>query len=246
MFSYNEYKSIVEKVTNELPLSDSLSVYNGLDEFVFIRHDVEYSVERAYDLAKFESEELYINTAYLFQLRNNSYNILSSKNIQLVREMRDMGHEIGLHVHLGGLKNVDDIEDYVLDDISTLEKYFDFDVDIFSFHRPSQESLRRNVDIEDKINLYGDKFFHYYKIRRPKNVNVMYLPDSNHHWRFGHPLDLDLKKHKRIQINCHPFSWTPQGHDNLNNFKTLIDEKNIETIYSVNDETKTFPKELLP
>ena len=36
MFSYNEYKSIVEKVTNELPLSDSLSVYDGLDEFVFI------------------------------------------------------------------------------------------------------------------------------------------------------------------------------------------------------------------
>ena len=34
-----------------------------------------------------------------------------------------MGHEIGLHVHLGGLKNIDDIEDYVLDDISTLEKY---------------------------------------------------------------------------------------------------------------------------
>ena len=74
----------------------------------------------------------------------------------------------------------------------------------------------------------------------------MYLPDSNHHWRFGHPLDLDFKKYRKIQINCHPFSWTIQGYDNLNNFKTLIDEKNIESIYSINDETKTFPKELLP
>ena len=85
MFSYNEYKSIIKKVTNELPLSDCLSVLNGLDEFVFVRHDVEFSVKRAFNLAKFESNDLSINTTYLFQLRNNNYNILSSKNIKLVR-----------------------------------------------------------------------------------------------------------------------------------------------------------------
>ena len=245
MFSYNEYKSIIKKVTNELPLSDCLSVLNGLDEFVFVRHDVEFSVKRAFNLAKFESNDLSINTTYLFQLRNNNYNILSSKNIKLVREIKDMGHSIGLHVHLGGLKNIDDIENYVENDISTLGKYFGFDVNEYSFHRPTQESLRRNVDIKNRINLYGDKFFHYYETEKPKNMNVVYLADSNHLWRYGYPLDLDLNKHRKIQLNCHPFSWTLKGYDNLNNFRTLADEKRLESIYSLNDETKTFPKELL-
>ena len=57
--------------------------------------------------------------------------------------------------------------------------------------------------------------------------------------------NLDLNKHRKIQLNCHPFSWTLKGYDNLNNFRTLADEKRLESIYSLNDETKTFPKELL-
>ena len=47
-------------------------------------------------LAKLENN-LGVKSTYTVQLRNNTYNALSEKNIKFVREIRKLGHKIALH-----------------------------------------------------------------------------------------------------------------------------------------------------
>ena len=101
------------------------------------------------------------------------------------------------------------------------------------------------IVLEDKINCYDKKFFHYFDGDKPKKLNVLYLSDSNHDWKFGHPLDFDLSKIDKLQLLTHPYSWTLTGGDNYGNYQSLIRERKKELIHSMNTETKTFPKELL-
>ena len=84
-------------------------------------------------------------------------------------------------------------------------------------------------------------YFHSYKDRAPKSLRVKYISDSNHMWKFGHPLTTNNSK---LQLLMHPFSWTQKGYENTRNFETLITEKNKEMISSISSEIKTFPTEL--
>ena len=103
MFSYKEYKKIIDYISENLPILDYSQIDYTTTSFAIIRHDVEFILERAYDLAILENE-IGISSTYFFQLRNNCYNVFSEKNIDMVRKIHNMGHKIGLHAHMGAYK----------------------------------------------------------------------------------------------------------------------------------------------
>lgn len=74
------------------------------DQFIIMRHDIEFSIDRAFRLSKVESEMDFSST-----------NPFSRKNIQLLREMAHDGHTIGLHYHLNGQKDSVEVRDGVRD-----------------------------------------------------------------------------------------------------------------------------------
>ncbi len=242
MFSYNEYKNIINLIKNNLPIIDFSEVTEKTKKFCVLRHDIEFSIDRAYELAKVE-KELGVTSTYTVQLRNNTYNALSEKNIDLIKRIKDLGHHIGLHQN-PPLMDLDKLKTYVNVDIQMLEYYYGFYVDRFAFHRPKKEYLKEYFQLDGKINCYDKKFFHYFD-EKPDNINVLYLADSNHEWKYGYPLDYDFSKIDKLQLLTHPYSWTETGGDNYSNFLSLIRERNKELIYSMNTETNTFPKELL-
>jgi hypothetical protein len=133
---------------------------------------------------------------------------------------------------------------YILTDIQILEHFYGFEIDRFAFHRPKKEYLASYVTLENKINCYDKKFFHYFD-EKPDKLNVLYLSDSNHKWKFGYPLDYDFSEVDKLQLLTHPYSWTESGGDNYGNYLSLIRERNQELLYSMDTETNTFPKELL-
>ena len=50
------------------------------------------------------------------------------------------------------------------------------------------EILEKYVEVPDKINCYNMSFFHYFKgTPKPDKLDVHYLIDSNHQWKYGHP-----------------------------------------------------------
>jgi len=242
MFSYNEYRNIINLIKNNLPILDFTKVDKTTKKFCVLRHDIEFSIDRAHELAKVE-KELGVTSTYTVQLRNNTYNALSEKNIGLIRKIKDLGHNIGLHQN-PPLMDMEKLGGYIMTDIQILEHFYGFEIDRFAFHRPKKEYLKNYVILENKINCYDKKFFHYFD-EKPNKVNVLYLADSNHEWKYGYPLDYDFSKINKLQLLTHPYSWTNIGGDNYGNFLSLIRERNNELVGSMNTETNTFPKELL-
>ena len=92
MFSYAEYKNIIILVKQHLPIVDFLEVYitDVMPKFCVLRHDIEFSIDRALKMARIEIDELDVKSTYTVQLRNNTYNTLSQKNIKAVQEIKKL------------------------------------------------------------------------------------------------------------------------------------------------------------
>ena len=121
-FSYEQYVNIISIIKGKLPIVDFNDVLEtNLDKFCVLRHDIEFSVDRALKLAKVE-HSLGVVSTYTVQLRNNTYNALSEKNIEAVKEIRNLGHSVGLHQNPPQMSD-DKLIGYILKDIETLEHY---------------------------------------------------------------------------------------------------------------------------
>lgn len=205
-----------------------------------MRHDIEYSVRRAYDLAKVESS-MDFTSSYFFQWTNNSYNVLSQRNINMLHDMHEMGHMIGLHFALNGLTDMALIKKQILKEIYILSEVLGFEISQFSIHRPSLDILRGNIKFPGIINTYQDDFFTFVEdITSDTKLKIKYMSDANHIWRYGYPNETCILGHDRVQILAHPFTWTEEGHGNFHNYRTLIQEKYVELIDSIDGECKDF------
>ena len=56
MFNYNEYKNIIKLIRSNLPIVDFSEVTDDTKKFCILRHDIEFSIDRAYELAKIEKD----------------------------------------------------------------------------------------------------------------------------------------------------------------------------------------------
>lgn len=239
MFSYDDYREII-KYMKEAGNICSYKEAMKSDSFSIMRHDVEYSVDRAYELSKVELDMDFTST-FFFQLTNNSYNVLSRRSKAMIKEMHEAGQTIGLHYALNGLTDMDAIRKEIARDIDILSEMFGFEIDTFSFHRPTRDVLAENIKLPGIINAYQDDFFTFGdNITEDTPVDVKYMSDANHIWRYGYPTEENIKGFKKVQILTHPFAWTEAGYDNMDNYKSLITEKEIELVDSIDAECKDF------
>lgn len=240
-FSYREYKEIISHILETHPIIDYSEVTKEHTRFCVIRHDVEFSVDRALDLATYEHLDLGIKSSFLLQIRNNCYNLASDINIEKIHKIKNLGHKIGIHIHLELNKDNKNIHRYIENEAILFEKITGIPIDRFSYHRPTGELLKQYIEIPNLINCYGKDFFEYYE-HPHNNIDVKYYTDSRHSWQHGYPINLT---HDRVQLLTHPYSWTETGNNNFNNYQNLLHEKIKELKESINRETSTFPHELL-
>ena len=243
-FSYQEYQTIVNSISTHVPIVQFDTVNSDTEKYCVIRHDVEFSIERALMLAKVEVN-LGVRSTYVFQICNNNYNPFSHKNKEYIHQIHALGHDIGVHIHLGNFNEYDEsVESYIIKQSQLLSLALDYPVNKFSMHRPLRKHIENIISIPGYINMSDKKFFTYTDNFNVYDLPVLYLADSNHAWKYGNPLDIDFSKISKMQLNCHPFSWTEKGLDNWNNFHILTNEKQLEALNSINEEIKTYPKEL--
>jgi hypothetical protein len=78
------------------PVSDYFQhkIYN---KQILLRHDVDLSLDYAYDLSILEYD-MGIRATYYIQLRSDLYSAISASSQEVIRGIRRAGHEIGLHV----------------------------------------------------------------------------------------------------------------------------------------------------
>ena len=239
MFSYQDYKNIIDLIKESKRQATHTEALKR-DEFVVMRHDVEFSVKRAYDLAKFE-KEMDFTSNYFFQWTNNSYNLLSKESLDMIHEMHNDGHKIGLHFALNGLTDMKEVRRRLKLEIAALSSLLEFDIDTFSIHRPSKDVLRENIKMPNIVNAYQDELFTFKEeITEGMSTEVKYISDANHKWNYGLPNAETILGNKKVQILVHPYTWTKTGWDNENNFRTLVLEKNMELIDTMDGDCKHF------
>ena len=233
-FSYESYCKIINKYFDSIIDFNDI---NGKKNFALIRHDVEFSVERAYDLAKMNEKLGVKDASFLFQVKSNAYNICSKDNALLVNKIKNLGFFVGLHFYISHIE---------VDDWKSLEKELllqtklfciatGIKIDRFSYHRPPQWVLKNNSDrIKGLINMYGKSYFEFSD--NPKEIK--YYADSNHTFKYGDPLkNSDFKK---FQILLHPDEWTKKGLNESDNFFSLIRENETNFRKILEKENKNF------
>ena len=237
--SFDTYRKIIKEIKESGYYCDYKDAV-GRERFIIMRHDIEFSMERAYALSLLESE-LNFQSSYFVQITNNSYNALSKRGIDMMRDMADRGHHIGLHYHLNGQKDATSVRDGVRDQLRIMSEMVGFPIDRYSFHRPVKEVYYYRIKIDGTINAYSPEFFSYAEnVDENTPLDVKYIADSKHRWNYGFPDADTFQKYSKLQILIHPFSWTEAGYDNFNNFRTLIEEKQAALIDTLDDEFMRF------
>lgn len=166
------------------------------DHRVYLRHDVDISPTMALRLGIIE-QECGVVANYFFQMNAETYSGLAPETIAIVRELRSMGHGVGLHID----------ENLIATDESAIRQTIDwFDHCVtpidraISFHRPTQGVLGR--DFDGFANAYGSPFFY------PDG----FFSDSRRNNRFkGQILSAAQSGLSPLQLLLHPCWWYPEA-----------------------------------
>ncbi len=236
------YKSY-RRILNDIKATEMYCDYKDVIEqdrqkYFVLRHDIEFSVDRAYHLSKIEKEEG-IFSSYFIQITNNAYNAFSAKNIKMLQEMEADGHHIGLHYHRNGVEDIEELKKDIAYQAEVLAKMANVKIDRFSFHRPLREHLAANIEIPGLINTYGTRFF-VLTDETDKPLAVKYIADSNHQWKYGTADKEYFKQFDKIQLLIHPLSWSEEGAEHVENFQMIVQEKHDELVETIEGEWKIF------
>jgi hypothetical protein len=175
---------------------------------IHLRHDIDFSIEAAYQLAIIESE-LGVTATYFFMLTSNMYNLISDNNQKVVKEIESLGHNITLHFDPAAHSDID--KGFKAEKM-LFEEIFDLEIDIVSIHRPGAFLENNNRKLEGCRHTYEDAFF----------KDIMYISDSGGRDIQQRLLDLaEAGSCVPLHILFHPIWWTsrtPSPTVTLNNW----------------------------
>jgi hypothetical protein len=168
------------------------------------RHDVDFSMEAAYELALIEAEENVCAT-YFINPHSEYFNLLQLRNSELLRKIKALGHNIGLHFdcHYYGKFFGDGLTAALVSEKDLIESLGVGPVEVVSYHNPTEEILDLDSEIlAGMINVYSKKFF----------KQIGYCSDSNGVWRFRRLIDvLTAAEEDTLQVLTHPAFWVYEG-----------------------------------
>jgi hypothetical protein len=105
---------------------------------IYLRHDVDLSLDAALRMAELEAEHG-VHTTYLLMTESVFYNLASSEGADAIARLRELGHAVGLHAVYPKVE---------------LDERFDA---VVSWHNPQAEYM--GTTIPGATNVYAEPFF---------------------------------------------------------------------------------------
>jgi len=199
-FTLENYRRLLELATAERFVFSEYLDYESSDRRIIWRHDVEFSVHRAYKMALLE-HELGLKCHYFVQIHSEFYNTFERAIGDLLVRIRDLGHNIGLHfdAHFWEVKNLQQLEECLSRDKIALENLLEIPINSFSFHNTTPELLALNdLYYAGMLNVYGREIREKYR----------YCSDSTGFWRFERLEDvLQDASIQYLQVLTHDGMW---------------------------------------
>jgi peptidoglycan/xylan/chitin deacetylase (PgdA/CDA1 family) len=194
-YTYDWYRELLENIRNE-GLDFGRFEATSRDNTVLLRHDVDLFPEKALRRAEIEAN-LGVSSTYFFLLTSPLYNLLSSENRSILRQIQELGHKVGLHFsthqYWSSEPEADAVRDMVRTERNILSQLAIDPVDIVSFHIPPEWVLRQSF--EGFTNTYERRFMD----------GMTYRSDSSGRWHGERPFVDGFPN--RIQLLTHPGLW---------------------------------------
>ncbi len=234
-FTLTHYKKII-KTLKKNHIFSRFTNFKKNTNFVLKRHDVDFSLENALEIAIIE-KDLGVNSTYFLMLHSEFYNLLEKKSIETVKTISNLGHEIGLHfdAQFYGISNDKELNDKITLEKRILEEFLDVKIEVFSFHITTPFTMScQNFRYGNLINTYSSYF----------QNNLGYCSDSNGYWRFNRMIDYVKENHnKSLQILTHPAWWTKQIDSPKSKIEKLINHSRTIIKKSYEDTLSSFGRE---
>ena len=161
---------------------------------ILLRHDVDFSLEEAFTIAKFEYRKK-IKSNFFFLLSSPFYNILNYQDKLIVNKIKKLGHYVGVHFDPSIYKI--NKSKALHKEIKIFNEIIGVQSKVFSLHRPGKLIKYK----------FGMIILIHMKISILKKIK--YLSDSGGSFRYSYPLEwLKLNKDKPIQLLLHPIWWS--------------------------------------
>ncbi len=184
----------------------SFADYFDHDQFArpcILRHDVDYSLQRAVEMARFEAKMdlgQQVRSTYFVLINSEVYNPRSPDSRRALRELTELGHQIGLHFDTAiyEAKDPESFIGHVQEEVEALSELAGVRIKAMSMHRPSQEILAADLLIPGIVNTYNDFFFHQFK----------YVSDSGLLWREDPQVAVSSDSVERLHVLTHPIWYS--------------------------------------
>jgi hypothetical protein len=148
---------------------------------IFVRHDVDLSLDAALRMAEVESE-LAVTATYFLMTESVFYNLASREGVAAIERLRALGHRTGLHA--------------VFPD-ARLDERFD---PVVSWHNPDPEYM--TAPIPGAINVMGERYFSAATYRSDSNQHWRSGDPRD---------DLRAGRFPWLQLLTHPEIWAFPG-----------------------------------
>jgi len=226
-FSYKAYSELIEQLKSKGYNISSYHNYLTNDKVAILRHDVDLSVEKALLMAELE-QSLGVSATYFFLLSTDFYNIASENTHTKIKQIQNMGHEIGLHFDEIKYQNSNDTKDILLhlfNEVKVMELILGTTIRAVSMHRPSAITLEANYSLGDIVNSYSKVFFHEFK----------YVSDSRRLWREDVVNIINSGEFNKLHILTHPFWYNNKELTAKESLSEYIKKASMERYYGVKD-----------
>lgn len=198
----NEYVELINKFLKKGYHWDFFSDAPDKQGSLILRHDIDFDVKYAFEMSLVE-DSLNVKATYFFLIHSNSYNLLETENIMMIKSMRDRGHKVSIHFDP---TIYDSIEEGFQKEKDLFELIFDVKVEYVSIHKPSDYFLNNSNDICGVSHTYQPRYFD----------EIKYFADSQGLFKYGHPVESkEFEKNSTIQLLIHPIWWVAEGEDSI-------------------------------
>ena len=198
-FTTSNYRMLIQMAKKSYTFSH-FGDYDMYNQFIIMRHDIDYSVKSALRLAQIENSEG-ITATYFILLHSEFYNIFESDTTSQLQQIISLGHNVGLLFDTSyyRIKNKKSLKKYLQFEKNIIDRLLEININVFSFHNPNSFCLQCGAEkYSEMINVYSNRIMD----------TVSYCSDSNGYWRFRKLADvLQDPAVKRLQVLTHPEWW---------------------------------------
>ncbi len=202
-FTHQSYLDLLKSIKDsgrEIKSFENADAYNG--PLVILRHDVDFSLRKALEMAKLDHEAGATSTFFIL-LTAPYYNPLTEEGVHLVKEIVALGHECGLHYDCTGfeLLTEEQRQNRILTFANTLGDAVGVPVKTIAQHKPAKSPIRQ--EFPAFRDAYSAQYF----------KDIPYISDSRKTFFYHTDVLGFIKQYKKCQLLTHPIWWNREPMD---------------------------------